>query len=169
MRADSDARVRPGSSRSAGLVYQDRNGVVSHVERPSRGDGADNLEIEMMRAREMHKSLRKKELLEGKLARVPPLSKAKRALARKTMKKMEETAEFERSVRQGRPSPAATNVGSKGMDSPAKLSRRERWTTIVGNLIWRTTHLMSCCTLASVPWLAFKTPFRNRKDRSSKF
>ena len=42
---------------------------------------SDNLEIEMT---EMHKSLRKKELLEGKLARVQRrLSKAKRALARR--------------------------------------------------------------------------------------
>ena len=37
-----------GPEQIRGTCDQDRNGVVSHVERPSRGDGADNLEIEMI-------------------------------------------------------------------------------------------------------------------------
>ena len=72
---------------------------MSQLEKSKRG-GNNDLAVEMMRAREMYRSLRKKELLEGKLSRVERrLDKARRALARKTLKKTRETIEYEEKKR----------------------------------------------------------------------
>lgn len=170
----STARTN-SSSVSENVVYQDRHGNQSRYEKPKSAGGKDaDLAVEMLRAREMHKSLRKKAQLEGKLSRVQRrLDKARRALARKTMKKTRETMEFEQKGRQGGPSSttAADPASTARMDSARQLYLAENG----GLASWRKPHLEEYTFNSPVVHsllshgLHAKHRFETENDRSAKY
>lgn len=110
-----------------------KNSRLSRDERRNVTMANPDLAVEMLQAREMHRSLKNKERLEGKLTRVQRrLEKARRALARKTMKKMRETTEIG-SARSG----SLLGNGRARMDTARKQYLAENG----GLPSWRKPHL----------------------------
>ena len=173
MNPSSDAARSGSTSALEGTVYQDRHGNQTQLERP-KAEGKDrDLAVEMLRAREMHRSLRHKEQLEGKLERVQRrLDKARRALARKTMRKTRETMELERGGQLGgHSSRNAAPASTARMDTA-----RQRYLAENGGLAsWRKPHLEEYTFNSPVVHsllshgLHAKHRFETEKNRSSKY
>ena len=161
------------SSVSENVVYQDRHGNQSRYEKPKAAGKDAGLAVEILRAREMLKSLRKKEQLEGKLSRVQRrLDKARRALSRKTTKKTRETMEFERKGWQG-----GTSYSTAAPASTARMdSARQRYLAENGGLAsWRKPHLEEYTFNSPVVHSLLshgshaKHRFETENDRSAKY